>query len=202
MRSFSPALIWQASKPGQTSIKLAFVCTGGFKFGMKQRDFIFLGLIILFLAASIIIVLPGTSARLSDLGIERSFDFVLGLDLRGGVQALLEVPDSYKQTITADDLQNAKTILENRTNALGVSENQFQVAGERRILAEFPGLTDPEAVLGVIKETGQMEFVDLGDNTAGFQSGDEVKTDLGETAAATIPEIAHKGNSLSHHYDR
>lgn len=159
---------------------------------MKQRDFIFLGLIILFLAASIIIVLPGTSARLSDLGIKRSFDFVLGLDLRGGVQALLEVPASYKQTITAEDLQNAKTILENRTNALGVSENQFQVAGERRILAEFPGLTDPEAVLGVIKETGQMEFVDLGDNTAGFQSGDKIKTDLGETAVATIPEAPTK----------
>jgi preprotein translocase subunit SecD len=111
-------------------------------------------------------------------------EFVLGLDLQGGVQALLEVPADYTQPITPDDLQNAKAILENRTNALGVSENQFQVAGERRIVAEFPGLTDPEQVLGVIKETGQMEFVDLGDNPANLQSGAEVKTDLGGTGTA------------------
>lgn len=159
---------------------------------MKQRDYIFLGLIILFLAVSIIIVLPATASRLGDLGITRSFDFVLGLDLRGGVQALLEVPADYKQAISPDDLANAKAILENRTNALGVSENQFQVAGERRIVAEFPGLTDPEQVLGVIKETGQMEFVDLGDNLAGFQAGDKVNTDLGETTAVTMPESPTK----------
>jgi preprotein translocase subunit SecD len=110
---------------------------------MKQRDYIFLGLIILLLALSMIIVLPGTSSRLNDLGIKRSFDFVLGLDLRGGVQALLEVPADYKQTVTQEDLENAKAILESRTNALGVSENQFQVAGERRIVAEFPGLSNP-----------------------------------------------------------
>jgi preprotein translocase subunit SecD len=159
---------------------------------MKQRDYIFLGLIILLLALSMIIVLPGTSSRLNDLGIKRSFDFVLGLDLRGGVQALLEVPADYKQTVTQEDLENAKAILESRTNALGVSENQFQVAGERRIVAEFPGLSNPEEVLGVIKETGQMEFVDLGDNIAGFQAGDKVNTDLGSATPATIPDAPTK----------
>jgi preprotein translocase subunit SecD len=166
---------------------LAFVNTGGLIFGMKQRDYIFLGLIILFLTISIIVVLPGTSNRLGDLGIKRSMDFVLGLDLQGGVQALLEVPADYKQAITSEDLANAKAILENRTNALGVSENQFQVAGERRIVAEFPGLTDPEEVLGVIKETGQMEFVDLGNNAAGFQAGDEIKTDLNTSTTGNTP---------------
>ena len=67
---------------------------------MKQRDFISLGLIVLLLVVAIIIVLPGTSARLQDLGINRSMDFVLGLDLRGGVQALLEVPQDYTQAVT------------------------------------------------------------------------------------------------------
>jgi preprotein translocase subunit SecD len=166
---------------------LAFVDTGGINFGMKQRDYIFLGLIILFLVVSIFIVTPGASTVLGDLGIKRNLDFVLGLDLQGGVQALLEVPANYTQTVTTEDLENAKTILESRTNALGVSENQFQVAGERRIVAEFPGLTDPEQVLGVIKETGQMEFVDLGDNAAGFQAGDEVKTDIGGSASTGTP---------------
>lgn len=157
---------------------------------MKQKDFLFLGLIALLLALAIVIVVPSTAARLQDLGIERDLDeFVLGLDLRGGVQALLEVPQSYQGTVDPDMLANAQRILENRTNALGVSENLFQVAGDRRIVAEFPGLTDPEEVLSVIKETGQMEFVDLGTNPENLQQGDIVQTDLNTTGAeATAPE--------------
>ena len=149
---------------------------------MKQKDLLFLGLIALLLALAIVIVVPSTAARLEDLGIERNLDeFVLGLDLRGGVQALLEVPESYQGTVDPDMLANAQRILENRTNALGVSENLFQVAGDRRIVAEFPGLTDPEEVLSVIKETGQMEFVDLGSNPENLQEGDIVQTDLNMT---------------------
>ena len=146
---------------------------------MKQRDIISLALIIVLLVVALIVVLPGTSARLKDVGIQRSMDFVLGLDLRGGVQALLEVPPEYTQEVTIQQLEDAQNILENRTNALGVSENQFQVAGTRRILAEFPGLTDPESVLSVIKETGQLEFVDLGDTR--LNEGTKIKTDLGTT---------------------
>jgi preprotein translocase subunit SecD len=151
---------------------------------MKQRDLIFLGLILVLVALALVIVLPGTSSRLQDIGIKRDLsNYVLGLDLRGGVQALLEVPSSYAGTIDAQKLDDAKKILENRTNALGVSENSFQVAGERRIVAEFPGITDPERVLSVIKETGQMEFVDLGDNIQNLKEGDAIVTDLGQAAA-------------------
>lgn len=152
---------------------------------MKQRDIISLIVIVALLLVAIIIVLPGTSSRLQDLGIERSMDFVLGLDLRGGVQALLEVPQSYQGEFSTAELSDAQQILENRTNALGVSENQFQVAGDRRIVAEFPGLSDPEKVLSVIKETGQMEFVDLGDNLENLEAGDIVNTDLGQAEAAS-----------------
>ena len=147
---------------------------------MKQRDIISLVLIILLLVVAILIVIPGTSSRFQDVGIKRNMDFVLGLDLRGGVQALLEVPQDYKQAFTSEQLEEAQRILENRTNALGVSENQFQVAGERRIVAEFPGLSDPERVLSVIKETGQLEFVDLGDTY--LPEGTKIKTDLGQAS--------------------
>lgn len=142
---------------------------------MKQRDLIFIVLIVLLLAAAIVVVVPGTSARL-----QRGSEFVLGLDLRGGVQALLEVPASYQGEIDLEKLEGAQQILENRTNALGVSENLFQIAGDRRILAEFPGLTDPEGVLSVIKETGQLEFVDLGDTY--LEAGTVIKTNLGQSA--------------------
>jgi preprotein translocase subunit SecD len=154
---------------------------------MKQRDIISLAIIALVIILSLVIVLPATSSRLEDLGIKRKLEFVLGLDLRGGVQALLEVPDSYTGEVDIEKLQGAQAILESRTNALGVSENMFQVAGDRRIVAEFPGLSDPEEVLGVIKETGQLEFVDLGDTY--LEPGTVIKTDLGgaETSQASEP---------------
>lgn len=155
---------------------------------MKQRDIIFLALIALLVVLALIIVLPGTSSRLRDIGIQRPMDFVLGLDLRGGVQALLEVPASYEGTVDQEKLENAQQILENRTNALGVSENVFQVAGDRRIVAEFPGLSDPQRVLSVIKETGQLEFVDLG--TTYLEPGTVIQTDLGGTTATETEPTA------------
>ena len=44
---------------------------------------------------------------------------------------------------SAEELQNAKNILQNRANALGVSEIAMQTAGDRRIVAEFPGRYKP-----------------------------------------------------------
>ena len=62
--------------------------------------------------------------------------------------------------------QDAKQILENRSNGLGVSEVVFQIAGDRRIVGEFPGLTNTDEVIAVLKETGELEFVDMGSLTA------------------------------------
>lgn len=113
-------------------------------------------------------------------GIERSLDVVLGLDLQGGLQVLLEVPEGFEST--TQDLEVARQILENRANGLGVSEVVFQVAGSRRILGEFPGLTDTSQVVDVLKTTGQLEFVDLGDYP--LDAGTEIQTDLGSTATS------------------
>src|SRR5689334_5205321 len=65
---------------------------------------------------------------------ERNVDIQLGLDLRGGLQALLEVPEGV--TVSSADLETTKTILESRANGLGVSEVLMQVAPPRRIVAE------------------------------------------------------------------
>ncbi|MEM5774528.1 MAG: protein translocase subunit SecD, partial [Anaerolineaceae bacterium] len=110
---------------------------------------------------------------------ERSLDVVQGLDLQGGLQILLEVPEGF--SADAEDLEVARQILENRANGLGVSEVVFQVAGQRRILGEFPGLTDTSEVVDVLKTTGQLEFVDVGD--APLEPGTVVVTDLGSTTS-------------------
>lgn len=87
----------------------------------------------------------------------------LGLDLQGGLQVLLEADLPEDAAIEAAAMDTARDIVQQRTDALGVNENVIQVAGERRIVGEFPGLEDTDSVLNTIQQTGMLEFVDTGD---------------------------------------
>lgn len=110
----------------------------------------------------------------------------LGLDLQGGLQVLLEADVPETTTVDAQEMETARTIVENRTNALGVSENVIQLAGDRRIVGEFPGAEDADAILGIIQQTGLMEFVDTGDFRP--EEGSIIQTDFaGGTATEPTP---------------
>ncbi|RME90202.1 MAG: protein translocase subunit SecD [Anaerolineae bacterium] len=119
---------------------------------------------------------------------ERNIRPRLGLDLRGGLQVLLEADLPPDQPVDAEALSVARTILENRTNALGVAENVLQVAGERRIVGEFPGVEDAQSVIETLKETGLLEFVDTGDES--FPPGTVLQTDFGGAAPASTEPAA------------
>jgi len=110
----------------------------------------------------------------------------LGLDLRGGLQVLLEADVPADVPVDADSMETARTIMENRTNALGVSENVLQIAGERRIVGEFPGLENTDEVLGIIQQTGLLEFVDTGD--INLPEGATIKTDFATGSDSSTPE--------------
>lgn len=140
---------------------------------MSRRNTIVLVIIIVLVGLSLWIDLPNSGIHIGNFN--RSLDTVLGLDLRGGMQVLLEADVPATQTIDLQELEDAKSILENRSNGLGVSEVQFQIAGDRRIVGEFPGLTNTEEVISVLKQTGQLEFVDMGDTY--IPAGTKVKTD-------------------------
>jgi preprotein translocase subunit SecD len=74
-----------------------------------------------------------------------------------------------------------RQILESRANALGVSEVLMQTAGERRIVAEFPGVSNPEEVVASLQQTGLLEFVDMG--TTPVDPGTVIRTDFAQTDA-------------------
>ena len=119
---------------------------------------------------------------------EQSITPRLGLDLQGGLQVLLEADlPANANDPGADEMETARSIIENRTNALGVSENLIQLAGERRIVGEFPGAEDTDAILDIIQQTGLLEFVDTGDFRP--EEGSILQTDFaaGSTDATTPP---------------
>lgn len=123
---------------------------------------------------------------------ERDVTPRLGLDLRGGLQVLMEADLPEDAAITAESMEVARTILENRTNALGVAENTIQVAGDRRIVGEFPGVQDSDAVLNTIQQTGLLEFIDTG--AVPLAEGTEVVTDFSATGEpAPSPEPLEDG---------
>lgn len=122
----------------------------------------------------------------------------LGLDLRGGLQVLLEADLPETTRISADEMETARSIVENRTNALGVSENMIQVAGERRIVGEFPGASNADAILGIIQQTGLLEFVDTGDFRP--EEGSILQTDYGlDPTSVAAPPTDGTGEQTVYH---
>lgn len=86
-----------------------------------------------------------------------------GLDLQGGLQVLLGADVPPEQTVTREQMNTARQIIDQRVNALGVTEPLVQVEGDRRILVELPGIDNPEDAIALIQETALLEFVDTGD---------------------------------------
>ena len=114
----------------------------------------------------------------------RNVEIHLGLDLRGGLQTLLEADVPADRVVTSEDLTVTRQILENRANGLGVSEVVMQTAGDRRIVAEFPGVSNPDEVVASLQETGLLEFVDMGSNPV--PAGTVIKTNL-DTGTSSQP---------------
>jgi len=120
----------------------------------------------------------------------------LGLDLRGGLQTLLEADLPTNSSVSSEDLSVTRQILESRANALGVSEVVMQTAGERRIVAEFPGVSNPEEVVASLQQTGLLEFVDMA--TTPVNAGTVIKTDFAKsdtTSSTPAPEATTTAGS-------
>ncbi len=147
--------------------------------------------VLLIIAGAVYVVLPDNPGL--HIGpIDREFRVVRGLDLQGGLRVLLQADLPEDADITDEQMQTARNIVENRVNALGVTEPVVQIAGSRRILVELPGIEDPEQAIDTIQETGLLEFVevDSADPVAvAALEGESIRTDFGmdptPTSAAT-----------------
>ncbi len=130
---------------------------------------------------AIYIVIPNSPGiRLGNT--EKTFVTRLGLDLVGGVQALLEADLPPNTPIEPGAMSAAAGVVENRVNGLGLTEAVVQQAGERRIVVELPGETDPEKALATIRQTALLEFVDMSNlslDEALNLNNTTIKTDFG-----------------------
>jgi preprotein translocase subunit SecD len=83
----------------------------------------------------------------------------LGLDLQGGLRALVELePNDQYTTITQDIQDEEIQVLQDRLNTLGTSEISFSKVGTDRINIEMPGLTKTSQALQLIQEAAVLEM--------------------------------------------
>jgi preprotein translocase subunit SecD len=122
----------------------------------------------------IVVLVIGASFVLAKLPLQ------LGLDLRGGAQLTIEVqPTKEIPQIDNDSLVAVKTVIENRVNALGVSEPFVQTAGEDKVVVQLPGVTDPSQAERILGGTAQLEFQQQRPGTEGeFQAEYTIKRQL------------------------
>lgn len=82
----------------------------------------------------------------------------LGIDLAGGVSITLTAKSGQANAINASNMNIAKDIISQRVNALGVSEAETQVQGDRNIIVNIPKGTNADEAEKQVGTTAQLYF--------------------------------------------
>ncbi len=155
---------------------------------MQRRNLIALILVLVLWAFALFIALPVQQPDWFKKVVTPHQDLAaaltsrLGLDLEGGTRIVLQAKLQEGQQPKAEDIETAKTILERRVNGLGVSEPIVQVSGDL-IIVSLPGISNPDDAVKTLAGTGQLEFVDMGQNPA--PAGAKIVTSLDTTGVTT-----------------
>ena len=126
-------------------------------------------LIVLLLIASWTVSFTGLGDKFGNLGKQLKY----GLDINGGVYVLLEADTPETGTELTAIMNQTKSVLENRVNAMGISEAQVSIEGTNRLRVEMPGVEDAEEAIEQIGRTAQLQFF-LADGTLAL-TGDGIK---------------------------
>ncbi|WP_427339081.1 protein translocase subunit SecD [Caloranaerobacter sp. DY30410] len=84
----------------------------------------------------------------------------LGLDLEGGVFVVLEAQTDAQGAELEKKMEQAKAIIRQRVDGLGVAEPNIVLEGKKRIRIELPGVKNAQDAIDIIGKTAQLQFVD------------------------------------------
>jgi SecD/SecF fusion protein len=95
----------------------------------------------------------------------------LGLDLQGGLELVYEgQPTGTATSVSGEDIEDSISIIEKRTNQLGVSESEVARLGNANITVSLPGITDANRAAEQVGSTAQLYFYDWEPNLIGPES--------------------------------
>ncbi|HEX3734062.1 MAG TPA: protein translocase subunit SecD [Solirubrobacterales bacterium] len=92
----------------------------------------------------------------------------LGLDLQGGLELVYQgQPTGTATSVSGEDIEDSISIIEKRTNQLGVSESEVARLGNENITVSLPGITDANRAAEQVGSTAQLYFYDWEPNLIG-----------------------------------
>ena len=99
-----------------------------------------------------------TAGLIALMAVGKTWTPKLGLDLRGGTTVTLTARNtSGGGSVDPNSLQQARTIIEQRVNALGVGESEVTVSGDRQIIVSVPNVQQDQLVQQV-GQTANLRF--------------------------------------------
>ncbi len=114
----------------------------------------------------IIIIIAGWTISISGLSIGGNIidpinkQIKLGLDLKGGVYVVLEAETDASGEELRQLMEQTQQVIARRVNAMGLSEPNVIIEGEKRIRVELPGVKNASEAIEAIGKTARLEFID------------------------------------------
>jgi SecD/SecF fusion protein len=136
----------------------------------RRKYLTLIAVIIAALVGALMLEVPGSPAHRNA---------TLGLDLKGGLEVVLQAIPPKGKKLTSADLDRSVTIMRNRIDKLGVSEPEIRKQEPNQIVIQLAGVHDPATAAKVIGQTAQLQLYDL-------------EADL------VSPSIDANGNPISH----
>ena len=152
-------------------------------------------LVVIILIAGWIISIFGLGDSFGNLGQQLKY----GLDINGGVYVLLEADTDETGTALTQVMNQTKSVLENRVNAMGISEAQVSIEGTNRLRVEMPGVENAEEAIEQIGRTAQLQFF-LADGTLALTgegiSDSQISTDTTNGGYKITIDFTSEGSNL------
>ena len=97
---------------------------------------------------------------------------VLGLDLQGGVEVVLEGQATDTSQVTPEAIERSVEIIRNRVDSFGVAEPEIQTQGDDQIVVALPGADNPEQVVNDLIQPAKLVFINFERNVVEPDGGD------------------------------
>ena len=161
----------------------------------KGRKKVLAVLVIVILIFGWFVSFFGLGDKFDNLGKQLKY----GLDINGGVYVLLEADTKETGTELTQIMNQTKSVLENRVNAMGISEAQVSIEGNNRLRVEMPGVENAEEAIEQIGRTAQLQFF-LADGTLALTgdgiSDSQIATDTNNGGYKITIDFTAEGSDL------
>ena len=112
---------------------------------------------------------------------------VLGLDLQGGVEVVLEGRATETSQVTPEAIDRSVEIIRSRVDSFGVAEPEIQTQGNDQIVVALPGADNPEQVVNDLIQPAQLVFINFERNVVD-STPSRTLWDAVQLAKKTTPE--------------